>query len=300
VRVARARDMATLGEELQQEADYQKWLAAMMKERQWSSDARIQKTMAHKELVTLYKMFRQIAKDRKATKKEIKEATKAGKDPSKIDVGGQGDRTLTREEFVKKFSKKSKVVGASGKLEVVNVANAGLLFDQMDKDKNGRRGDGLMGINEYMLLMMMVRSTDPDKKLELAFAMYDENRSGSLQQGEILKMLLSLVAEENPVKRREIERNLITPEVILDKDGKEKIGADGKPQKGLLFELMHRADGEYNGSQDGKGDGNVTLKELHAALKDDGWLKDYLGDGANRDAMVTGAFQGKSSMCLVM
>lgn len=55
------------------------------------------------ELNGIYSMFLKVAKDRKPTAKEKKEATKAGKDFDKIDVGGEGDDVLTKEEFIKNF-----------------------------------------------------------------------------------------------------------------------------------------------------------------------------------------------------
>jgi len=280
-------------DDLRKEPKLKDWIKEMQTERTWTDG------QAEKELLALYKMFLAVAKDRKATKKEINAAEKAGKE---VNVGGGGDNTLTKDEFVKKFSKKVKVY-SNGKMELVQVANAGVLFDQMEKNKRGE-SDGRMSVEEFMTLMLMVRSTNPDKKLELAFKMFDVDGSGSLNKREITSMLLSLVKTEDEAEREKVETNL-TQEYLLDEKGDKVIGKDGKPKKGLLDELILRADGEMTGdaaqmAKDGKGDGKVTFQELQGALKDCGWLKEYLGDDATKDAVINSTFTGRSSFCLVM
>lgn len=280
----------SVDDELRAEPQYSAWFKEMKAERTWEDKD------AHKQLLALYKMFKGIAKDRKANKAEKKAAAKAGKDASTIDVGGKGNNLIVKEEFVKSLSKKAKVYDAeSKKMQPVIVANPELLFDQMEKTKG--RSDGIMNADEFMKMMFMLRSPKPEVKLELAFIMFDVDKSGSLTRQEILMMLLAIVAKEG-ADMAQVEAELNAPPMELP---------DGKVKRSLLDEILFRADGEMTKDgdqqqmqQDGKGDGKITLKELQSVLAHAGWLTAYLGEPVSRDQLVNKAVAGKSSACLVM
>jgi len=226
-------------------------------------------------------MFTKVAKDRKATKAEKKAAVKAGKDPDSINTG-DGDNVLTKAEFIKNFEKKVQVFNwVNNKKEKVVVKSPELLFNAADKQG---KADDKLSVEEFVDLVLLIRSRDPDKKLELAFHMCDTNGSGSLDKVEVENMLMGLVGADQDAAAR-----------------------DKMPE--LIEKFMQKADGSYEGSaqqmaESGKGDGKITLEEMKKVLGPGGeccgWMDEYIGRKMTKVEVVDQAFSGKSSACLVM
>jgi len=180
-----------------------------------------------KELIALTMDFKKIAMD----------------NPKSL-LDGRGADKITKEEFVKVFSRRTKIV----------VADARRLFDQADVNK-----DAILDFGEFVCLMAIIRKDPGEKKLELAFKMFDTDPcNGRLNSGEIRTMLqLMLTIEDERTKDAKIET--------------------------VVARLIAAAD-------QGDRDGLITLEELTAALKSETVGHLLLGDGADGQNLLDTSF----------
>lgn len=121
-------------------------------------------------------------------------------------------------------------------------------------------------LHEFMSLMIVLRGTDAEKKVEYVFKLYDADRSGHLGTDEVTKMLSALLAAK----------------------------ADSKAEPDKMIK-------EFTKKMDKNSDGKVSLAELTTALKNADFLDKYIGKGASVDSVADAALGKTSSKaCLVM
>jgi len=153
------------------------------------------------DIFDLFKQFKAVAKDRKPTKAQ----EKAG-------ISGGGDDFVTKEEFVKQFTKKTKVA----------VKDAKQLFVYADTNK-----DGVLNIDEFICMMAIIKKDTPENKIKLAFQMFDTGSDGKLNDTEIKAMLeLMLTIEDEAEKHNEIDQILTAILKKHDSDNDKKINLD--------------------------------------------------------------------------
>ena len=229
-----------------------------------------------KAIMDLMGDFKKIAKDRAQTKAEIKKG---------IEVQGGGDDYIAKAEFAKHFAKRMKV----------KVADANKLFAQADTNR-----DGVVNIDEFIMLMAVIRKGSPEGKVGLAFKMFDTQCDGRLNRTEISVRRRGSNAHgvfcHGMAQSSLLSHGRLPPlQVMLSL----MITIEDEAQKEKDIEAMLE---KVLATADKNGDEKLTEDELTAAMKAEGFLE-LLGQNVQKtaDAMLeTGLSKKKSSICLVM
>lgn len=168
-----------------------------------------------------------------------------------------GDKNYTaipRAKFLKKFTQ---AVTVDGKPIVVSDVQALFNAGSIDYDFES------FSLHEFMSLMIVLRGTDAEKKLDYMFKLYDKDISGQLSMEEVQKMLHALMATKAEVAREKII------EAFMEKFDKNK-------------------------------DGRVSKAELKRALEDSQWMEKYVKKGVTTLKVANMALNQQSRACLVM
>ena len=152
---------------------------------------------------------------------------------------------------------------AKGQKIKVTGTDAKRLFKAADTSR-----DGFLNFNEFVCLMAVMQKGDGAKKLDLVFRIYDTDKSGMLEEGEIRTLLEQLLTTQDPEEK--------TAQIT----------------KVLEMLMKHDSDGNKK----------ISQAELQTALADAGVLDACVGQNIDMEAAADAVYNvaTKSSACAVM
>jgi len=228
------------------------------------------------DIMKMMDEFKKVAKTKdaekkkalKALKKEFPNADAAELQAKLVEKNGKADEDMiTEAEFVTAFTKGIKLKDADGQPIKVTGDDAKRLFKAADTSR-----DGFVSFNEFVCLMAVMQKGSPEKKLDLVFRIYDADKSGKLEEGEIRNLLTQMLTTEDADEKATQIDNVV--KMVMEKDG-----ADGS-----------------------KADKKISQDELKQALADTGILTACMGQNIDFSGAVSNMYNKtvKSRACLVM